>query len=177
MLQAGAQKVFAIDVGHDQLAASLVQDPRVVSLEGVDARAVDIGMLGGPVEFAATDVSFISLGKVLKPIAKLLSDGAQFVGLIKPQFEAGREHIGKKGVVRSSKVHEEVIMRVLGYTKQAGLVPAALDYSPITGPEGNIEYLLLARKQADVVSCVLDTGIDVSHVVAAAHAAHSRSGL
>lgn len=174
MLKAGAAKVFAVDVGHGQLAASLVQDPRVVNLEGVDARAVDSDMLGGSVQFAATDVSFISLGKILGPMAELLEAGALAVCLIKPQFEAGREHIGKRGVVRSAKVHEEVILRVLDYAKRAGLYPQAIDHSPITGPEGNIEYLLLVRKQADDTTWAKSIATEVPNTVAAAHSVHSQ---
>ena len=170
MLQAGAARVFAVDVGHGQLAAKLQDDARVVSLEGVDARAVTSEMLGASVEFAATDVSFISLKKVLPAIAGVLDEGACAVCLVKPQFEAGREHVGKKGVVRSPRIHEQVLERVMGCACVVGLKPIALDYSPVTGPEGNIEYLLLVRKSTR--GCVVnEIAESIPQVVSAAHMA------
>ncbi len=146
MLQAGAACVFAVDVGHGQLASSLRDDARVVDLEGIDAREMNEDLLGTLVQFAATDVSFISLEKVLPAMSRVLEVGAPAVCLVKPQFEAGRENVGKKGVVRSSEVHERVLLQVMGYARHAGFVAIGIDFSPITGPEGNIEYLLYLRK-------------------------------
>ncbi len=142
MLQNGAAKVYAIDVGTNQLAYSLRQDPRVISMEKTNIRYVTPDMIGEPVDFASVDVSFISLSKVFPAAKQLLAEGATMVCLIKPQFEAGREKVGKKGVVRDRKIHEEVIRSVLDYTAENGLTPLALTYSPVKGPEGNIEYLL-----------------------------------
>lgn len=144
LLQHGAACVVAVDVGHDQLAAALRSDGRVTCLEGTDARAVTPEQVGGLLDVAVTDVSFISLAKVLPTMASLLREGGRAVCLIKPQFEAGREHVGKRGVVRDPHVHQAVIERVLGEARTCGLEPVGLDYSPITGPEGNIEYLLHA---------------------------------
>ncbi len=168
MLQAGAAHVFAIDVGHDQLAQRLLEDERVTNFEGLDARSVTCDHLGGSVSFAATDVSFISLEKILPSMADIMADGAHAVCLIKPQFEAGRGKVGKKGVVKDVRVHEEVIERILACACTTGLTPMGLDYSPITGPEGNIEYLLHVVKTKDGFAG--DT-ISVTTVVRAAHGA------
>ncbi|HAU87020.1 MAG TPA: TlyA family rRNA (cytidine-2'-O)-methyltransferase [Lachnospiraceae bacterium] len=142
MLQNGARKVFAIDVGTNQLAWKLRQDERVVSMEKTNIRYVTPEDIGEPVSFVSIDVAFISLTKVLLPVKNLLGEDGEIVCLIKPQFEAGREKVGKKGVVRDEKVHEEVIKLVVDYARSIGFVPCELDYSPIKGPEGNIEYLL-----------------------------------
>lgn len=148
MLQNGAVKVFAIDVGTNQLAWKLRTDERVVSMEKTNIRYVTPEHIGQPVEFVSIDVAFISLSKVLGPVYELMAENAEIVCLIKPQFEAGREKVGKKGVVRDKKVHEEVIIEVTSMAAATGFELLHLDYSPIKGPEGNIEYLLYARKNA-----------------------------
>ena len=142
MLQNGAKKVYAIDVGTNQLAWKLRQDERVVSMEKTNIRHVTPEDIGEAVDFVSIDVAFISLEKVLPPVRPLMKDGARMVALIKPQFEAGREQVGKKGVVRDPKIHEEVIKNVMTYATDSGFKIIGLDYSPIRGPEGNIEYLL-----------------------------------
>ena len=156
LLQNGATRVVAVDVGHDQLAQTLRDDPRVVDLEGTDARSLTCAQAGGSFDVAVTDVSFISLGKVLPTMAGLLREGGRTVCLIKPQFEAGPEHVGKRGVVKDPRVHRLVVSRVLEQAAAQGLVVRGLDFSPITGPEGNIEYLLYAVKCADETPQPLD---------------------
>ena len=146
MLQNGAVKVFAIDVGTNQLAWKLRTDERVVSMEKTNIRYVTPEDIGQLVEFVSIDVAFISLSKVLGPVYELMAENAEIVCLIKPQFEAGREKVGKKGVVRDKKVHEEVVIAVTSMAAATGFELLRLDYSPIKGPEGNIEYLLYARK-------------------------------
>ncbi|MGN0165583.1 MAG: TlyA family RNA methyltransferase [Lachnospiraceae bacterium] len=146
MLQNGAAKVYAIDVGTNQLAWKLRQDERVVSMEKTNIRYVTPEDIGEPVDFVSIDVAFISLTKVLPPVRELMKDGAEMVCLIKPQFEAGREKVGKKGVVREQSVHLEVVENVLNYVAASGFEPLHLTFSPIKGPEGNIEYLLHMRK-------------------------------
>ena len=142
-LQNGAKKVFAIDVGYGQLAWSLRTDERVVNMERTNIRYVTPEDIGEPINFASIDVAFISLDKVL-PVAKtLLSDDGKIVALIKPQFEAGKDKVGKKGVVREASVHEEVIKKIVDLSTQLEFVPRELTYSPVKGPEGNIEYLIL----------------------------------
>ena len=142
MLQKGAKYVYAIDVGTNQLAWSLRQDERVCSMEKTNIRYVTPEDIGEPVDFVSIDVAFISLTKVLTPVKALMKEQAQIVCLIKPQFEAGRELVGKKGVVRDPHVHEEVIEMVMNYALSLGFHILGLDHSPIRGPEGNIEYLL-----------------------------------
>ena len=142
MLQNGARKVFAIDVGHGQLAWKLRQDERVVCMEKTNIRYVTPEDLGEKIDFSSIDVSFISLTKVLLPIRNYLKDDGQIVALIKPQFEAGREKVGKKGVVRDKSVHLEVIEMVISYAQSLNFEIKNLEFSPIKGPEGNIEYLL-----------------------------------
>ena len=149
MLQNGAIKVYAVDVGHGQLAWKLRNDPRVVCMERTNIRYVTREEIKEPVDFASIDVSFISLTKVLGPVKSLLTDEGQVVCLIKPQFEAGREKVGKKGVVREKSTHREVIRKVEDYALSIGFCVRDLDFSPIKGPEGNIEYLLHLRKCAD----------------------------
>lgn len=146
MLQNGAVKVFAIDVGTNQLAWKLRTDERVVSMEKTNIRYVTPEDIGQLVDFVSIDVAFISLSKVLGPVYELMAEGAEIVCLIKPQFEAGREKVGKKGVVRDKKVHEEVVIAVTSFAAATGFELLRLDYSPIKGPEGNIEYLLYAKK-------------------------------
>ena len=142
MLQNGAVKVYAVDVGHGQLAWKLRNDDRVICMEKTNIRYVTPEDIGDHIEFASIDVSFISLTKVLGPVKQLLTDEGQVVCLIKPQFEAGREKVGKKGVVREKSVHLEVIEMVMDYARSIGFGILGLEFSPIKGPEGNIEYLL-----------------------------------
>ena len=144
MLSRGASKVYAVDVGTGQLAESLRRDPRVVSMEKTDIRTVTREMLGGCVDFAGIDVSFISLTKILGPVAALLAPGAEVGCLIKPQFEAGREHVGKHGIVKSADVHTEVLTRVAACAGAVGLAVRELTWSPVRGGSGNIEYLMFA---------------------------------
>lgn len=147
MLQNGAIKVYSVDVGTNQLAWKLRQDKRVVSMEKTNIRYLTPEQIEDKVAFASIDVSFISLTKVLQPVSDLLAEEGEVVALIKPQFEAGREKVGKKGVVRDQKVHIEVIQRVSEYAAAIGFDCIDLNFSPIKGPEGNIEYLLYLRKK------------------------------
>ena len=146
MLQNGAKKVFAIDVGTNQFAWKLRSDERVVSMEKTNIRYVTPEDIGELVDFVSIDVAFISLTKVLGPVINLMKDGAGIVCLIKPQFEAGREKVGKKGVVRDPLVHIEVIENMLDFVRALAFDIVGLEYSPIRGPEGNIEYLLYMKK-------------------------------
>lgn len=146
MLQNGAIKVYAVDVGTNQLAWKLRQDERVVSMEKTNIRYLTPEQINEPVAFASIDVSFISLTKVLLPVRELLKEQGEVVCLIKPQFEAGREKVGKKGVVRDKKVHVEVIEQVCTFATSIGFDCIDLNFSPIKGPEGNIEYLLYIKK-------------------------------
>lgn len=169
MLQNGATKVYAIDVGHGQLAWKLRNDERVVCMEKTNIRYVvpeDIDELAA---FSSIDVSFISLTKVLLPVKNLLTEDGQVVCLIKPQFEAGREKVGKKGVVRDRAVHEEVIRMVMDYAASIDFYPLALDFSPVKGPEGNIEYLLFLSKNKKDLEIVDASSIDIKAVVTASH--------
>lgn len=149
MLQNGAAKVYAIDVGRGQLDWKLRQDERVVCMEKTNIRYVTPEDIGEEIDFSSIDVSFISLLKVLLPIRNYLKAGGEIAALIKPQFEAGREKVGKKGVVREPETHIEVIKRVIEYAVSIGFDVKNLDYSPIKGPEGNIEYLVLMKKVDD----------------------------
>ena len=164
MLQNGAKKVFAIDVGRGQLAWKLRNDERVVCMEKTNIRYVTPEDLGERIDFSSIDVSFISLTKVLLPIRNYLKDDGQIVALIKPQFEAGREKVGKKGVVREKSTHYEVIELVLSYAVSIGFKVLALDFSPIKGPEGNIEYLVHLQKTEEV-STLDSVEIDWKQVV------------
>ncbi len=146
MLQNGAKKVFAVDVGYGQFAWKLRNDSRVVNMERTNIRYVTPEQIGESLDFASIDVSFISLKLVLPVASELLSSNGQLVALIKPQFEAGRGQVGKKGVVRDSAVHEQVIKNVIGYANDAGFFVSGLAYSPVRGPEGNIEYLAWLTK-------------------------------
>ena len=148
MLQNGAAKVYSIDVGYGQFAWKLRCDERVVCMEKTNIRYVTPEQIGEKIEFASADVSFISLEKILVPVRELLSDDAEMVVLIKPQFEAGRDKVGKKGVVRDRSVHAEVIEGVCSFASENGFEVMGLDYSPIKGPEGNIEYLAHLKKSA-----------------------------
>ncbi len=146
MLQNGASKVYAVDVGNGQLAWKLRQDERVVCMERTNIRYVTPEQIPEPVELASIDVAFISLEKVLGPVRALLTADGQVVALIKPQFEAGREQVGKKGVVRDAAVHRQVIEKVIACAMDVGFSVRNLDFSPIRGPEGNIEYLAHLQK-------------------------------
>ena len=149
MLQNGAVKVFSVDVGHGQLAWKLRNDPRVVCMEKTNFRYVTMEQIGEQLDFASCDVSFISLTKILIPARNLLKDRGEMVCLIKPQFEAGKDKVGKKGVVREPEVHREVVSKILDYAEMIGFDILHLEYSPIKGPEGNIEYLVHVSKNAD----------------------------
>lgn len=166
MLQNGASKVYAVDVGYGQFAWKLRQDERVVCMEKTNIRYVTPEDIADRLDFASVDVSFISLTKVLGPARALLQDDGEMVCLIKPQFEAGREKVGKKGVVRDKEVHEEVIHKVIDFALETGFSILNLEYSPIKGPEGNIEYLVYIRKTEE--GSMADT-VDIHAVVEAAH--------
>lgn len=146
MLQNGAVKVYSVDVGHGQLAWKLLQDERVVCMDRTNIRYVTEEDIADKIDFVSIDVSFISLTKVLLPVKNLMKDDGQIVCLIKPQFEAGRENVGKKGVVRDKKIHIQVIENVIEFAKSIGFDILNLDFSPVKGPEGNIEYLLYLQK-------------------------------
>ncbi|MGE5329669.1 MAG: TlyA family RNA methyltransferase [Deltaproteobacteria bacterium] len=163
MLKNGAVKVFSIDVGYGQLAWELRQDKRVVCMDRTNIRYVEPRHIGEPVDFCSIDVSFISLTIVLPAVIKLLKDNGEIVCLVKPQFEAGRDKVGKKGVVRDIEVHKEVLYKVLNWANNNGLIFKGLDHSPIKGPEGNIEYLVYFSKnaqesglQAELIEAVTD---------------------
>ena len=164
MLQNGARKVYAVDVGYGQLAWSLRSDPRVVCLERTNARYLTTEHIPEPLDFASIDVSFISLKLILPALRPLMADGGQVVCLVKPQFEAGKEKVGKKGVVRDPAVHLEVLEHFLEHAAQADFHVAGLTFSPIRGPEGNIEYLgHLTTRPAPA------WGMDLEGLVAASH--------
>ena len=146
MLQNGAVKVYSVDVGHGQLAWKLRNDERVVCMEKTNIRYVTPDDIDDVIEFASIDVSFISLTKVLPAVRELMTPGGEIVCLIKPQFEAGREKVGKKGVVRELSTHIEVVQMIVDYARANGFRSLHLSYSPIKGPEGNIEYLLHITK-------------------------------
>ena len=149
MLQNGAAKVYSVDVGYGQLDWKLRQDDRVVCMEKTNFRYMTPEDIPDVLDFASVDVSFISLDKILTPAYALLKDQGEMVALIKPQFEAGREKVGKKGVVRDPKVHEEVISRIVRHADEVSFEVLDLSYSPIRGPEGNIEYLIHLRKNPE----------------------------
>jgi len=146
MLMNGALKVYALDVGYGQLDYKLRVDPRVINMEKTNIRYLDTTLIEEPIDFISIDVSFISLRHMFPVASKILKDTGAVMCLIKPQFEAGREQVGKKGIVRDSKIHVEVIENVIGYASDNGLFPHGLDYSPVKGTKGNIEYLLYLKK-------------------------------
>ena len=156
MLQNGAGKVYAIDVGHGQLDWKLRNDGRVVCMEKTNFRYVTDEDIREPIDFASVDVSFISLTKILIPARNLLRQGGEMVCLIKPQFEAGRDKVGKKGVVRDRKVHAEVVRRIVDYADMIGFFVKGLTYSPIKGPEGNIEYLMWLERREEIQAEILN---------------------
>lgn len=155
MLQSGAELVYAVDVGHGQLAWKLRNDERVVCMEKTNFRYVMPEDIGRRIDFASVDVSFISLTKILIPARNLLQEQGHMVCLIKPQFEAGRDKVGKKGVVRDPAVHKEVIRKVIDYADLVGFKIMGLTYSPIKGPEGNIEYLIYLEKRREIPEEIL----------------------
>ena len=198
MLQNGADRVYSIDVGHGQLAWKLRNDERVVCMEKTNFRYVTRENIDAEIDFASVDVSFISLTKILIPARNLLRSRGCMVCLIKPQFEAGRDKVGKKGVVREPEVHEEVVHKIIDYADMIGFEVKGLTYSPIKGPEGNIEYLLYIEKREQIAgdiiemteseaesalckltteqtgrACASDMEQLISHTVAEAHAALS----
>lgn len=166
MLQNGASRVYALDVGTNQLAYSLRVDPRVVVMEKTNIRDLDTDSFE-KLDFISIDVSFISLNLVLPVASRLLKEGGQMVALVKPQFEAGREKVGKGGIVRDKSVHREVVENVVKYAENADLRPCGLSYSPITGAKGNIEYLLYMKKTSD--EDVLLTEADIRNIVESSH--------
>ncbi len=165
MLQNGASKVYSVDVGYGQLAWKLRCDERVCNLERTNIRHLDNSLIKDDIKFISIDVSFISLKLVLPKVMELLNEDGDCVALIKPQFEAGRDKVGKKGVVRDIGVHKEVIENVFSFTREMGFKIIELDYSPIKGPEGNIEYLMHIKKKADTEldNSVIDEIVDKSH--------------
>lgn len=167
-LQHGAARVYAVDVGYGQLAWSLRQDPRVVVLERVNARFLEPGHLGEPVDIATIDVSFISLLKILPAVAGCLKPDGEIVALVKPQFEAGPGRVGKKGVVREASVHQEILQEVLAGVTDLGLRVRSLTYSPVRGPEGNREFLLWLGLRGQALAGDTWPAL-IKEVVAAAH--------
>ena len=164
MLQNGAQKVFSVDVGYGQLAWSLRTNEKVCNMERTNIRYVTKEQIGVELDFASVDVSFISLKLIFPVMKELLKTGGEGVCLIKPQFEAGKEKVGKNGVVREKSTHIEVIENVLGFAKENGFAPLGIDFSPIKGPKGNIEYLLYVKKCEDE-----GVSFDVEKIVETAH--------
>lgn len=165
MLQNGADKVYAVDVGYGQLAWKLRQDERVVNLERTNIRYVTEEQVPEPIDFFSVDVSFISLKLVLPVAYRLLKEDGSGVCLIKPQFEAGKDKVGKKGVVRDKNVHLEVINHILAVTREIGFSVLGLDFSPIKGPEGNIEYLMYVSKNKDDIEPDAVAVVEASHIL------------
>lgn len=166
MLQNGAQRVYSVDVGYGQLAWQLRQDPRVVNLERTNARYLTHEQVPEEIDFFSVDVSFISLRIILPAVRPLLRDGGQAVCLIKPQFEAGREKVGKKGVVRDRAVHEEVVETICRFAVENGYSVLGLTFSPVKGPEGNIEYLVYLEKSdapVHTADCTPHSVVEESH--------------
>ncbi len=167
MLQNGAVKVYSVDVGYGQFAWKLRNDPRVICMEKTNIRYLTPDRLEEKVAFCSIDVSFISLTKVLAPILELLEEDAEMVALIKPQFEAGREQVEKHGVVKNPKVHEAVIHQIWDYAKSLDLSILGLSFSPIKGPEGNIEYLIHLKKQGE--DFLTDQDASIKNIVSTSH--------
>lgn len=177
MLQNGAVKVYSVDVGHGQLDWKLRNDERVVCMEKTNIRYVTEDDIEDKLDFASIDVSFISLTKVLMPVKNLLKEQGEIVCLIKPQFEAGREKVGKKGVVRDRKVHAEVIEQIITYAESIELYPLALTFSPVKGPEGNIEYLLYLSKDETKRNMSKSVHVeDIEQVVTLSHNTLDKEG-
>lgn len=170
MLQNGAKKVYSVDVGYGQLAWQLRTDERVVNLERTNIRYVTEEQIPEKVDFISVDVSFISLTLVLPVAIRLLREGGLMACLVKPQFEAGRDKVGKKGVVREPEIHHEVIEKVSSFASDSGFSVEGIDYSPIKGPEGNIEYLMFLKKELDVLKRILPPEkTDIIYIVSEAH--------
>jgi len=172
LLKNGARLVYAVDVGYGQLAWSIRSNPRVVTLERTNIRNMEAGALDPPPELAVIDVSFISLALVLPAVRGLLTDNSEVLCLIKPQFEAGREHVGKKGVVRDPAIHKAVLEVFMRNAAQSGFCVSGLTYSPVRGPEGNIEYLGWLRRQdaaRDSGDEAVGAKIEPGEVVAESH--------
>ncbi len=169
MLQNGAAKVFAVDVGYGQFAWKLRTDPRVVCMERMNFRYATREDIEDPIDFSATDVSFISIMKIIPPALELMKEDGEMVALIKPQFEAGRDKVEKKGVVRKKSTHKEVLSMIVDFVKEKGLFIYGLDYSPIRGPEGNIEFLIyFGKKDKDIEfesDLFLDELIEKAHSI------------
>ena len=163
MLQHGAQKVYAIDVGYGQLDYKLREDPRVVNMEKTNIRYLDTSLIEERIDLISIDVSFISVKHMFPVAAAVMAPGAEILCLVKPQFEAGKEQVGKGGIVRDASVHKEVIRNVISYAEDNGLYPKELTFSPIRGTKGNIEYLLLLSNE----KC--DNVVDVDCVVRSSH--------
>ena len=166
MLQNGARLVYAIDVGYGQLSWKLRTDERVINLERTNFRYVTHEQIPDELDFASVDVSFISLKKILPVMRELMKAEARAVCLIKPQFEAGKENVGKKGVVRDKSVHESVVNDIVGFALNNGFSVHGLDYSPVKGPQGNIEYLVLLQKADETVN---DSDVDIADLVNRSH--------
>ncbi len=166
MLQNGCKKVYSVDVGYGQLDWKLRNDSRVVNLERTNIRYIDESLIKDEIDFFSVDVSFISLKIVLPVIRRIIKDGAMGVCLIKPQFEAGREKVGKKGVVRDKEVHKEVVNSICEFCVNNGFAVLSIDFSPVKGPEGNIEYLILVKKSDNAY---IDEPVDVDNVVECSH--------
>ncbi|MDY6290200.1 MAG: TlyA family RNA methyltransferase [Succiniclasticum sp.] len=169
-LQNGAVKVYAVDVGYGQLDWKLRNDPRVVNMERTNARTLTEDSLPEPVDGASIDVAFISLDKILPAVKRILKPEGFVLALIKPQFEAGKENVGKKGVVRDPEIHKEVIRNVIAFARLEGFCIRGLDYSPVKGPEGNIEYLLYLTNGAEDADC----DPDIESLVGQSHNALDR---
>ena len=166
MLQNGARKVYSVDVGYGQLDWKLRSDPRVVCMERTNARYLTKEQIPEPLDFVSVDVSFISLGLIFPALRPLLADNANLVCLIKPQFEAGREKVGKKGIVREAGTHREVLQNASEFARCSGFSSEGVDFSPIKGPEGNIEFLLYVEKGPDdgrVDDAVIDGIVTAAH--------------
>lgn len=166
MLQNGCKKVYAVDVGHGQLSEKLLNDPRVVNIEGVNARKLKKELFKDEIDFFVVDVSFISLTLVMPSIKNVVKTGALGVCLIKPQFEVGKDNVGKSGVVKDKKLHKMAVKKVCDFCFNNGFAVLALDYSPIKGPDGNIEYLILVKKSW---SPYIDEPVDPENIVELSH--------
>lgn len=166
MLKNGCKKVYSVDVGYGQLDWKLRNDERVVNLERTNIRYIDKSLIEDKINFFSVDVSFISLKLVLPVVREIIEDGALGVCLIKPQFEAGKEKVGKKGVIREEKVHKEVVENIIDFCIKNGFSVLDLDFSPIKGPEGNIEYLMLVKKSD---SAYIDEPVDAEYTVLRSH--------
>ena len=163
LLQNGAELVYAVDVGYGQLAWKLRNDPRVINLERTNVRYIDHELVPDIIDLAVIDASFISLKLLLPAVSSLLSDDANLICLIRPQFEAGRERVGKKGVVKDRETHIDVISAIVEFAPSVGLFPCELDYSPIKGPEGNIEYLCHMKRYSCQLQQDIEEVVDRSH--------------